>query len=84
MLCCTINYSVHKVYPNFKRGYTPRQLGFLSYGILHVTINILLLHMICIHNIPGPVGSNHGNLGQCPRPWRRVVTDPSKHCYLPR
>ena len=25
----------------------------------------------------GPVGSNHGNLGPCPRPWRGVVTDPS-------
>ena len=34
--------------------------------------------------INGPVGSNHGNLGPCPRPWRRVVTDPSKHRYLPR
>ena len=32
----------------------------------------------------GPVGSNHGNLGPCPRPWHGVVADPSRHCYLPR
>ena len=32
----------------------------------------------------GSVGSNHGNLGPCPCPWRGVVTDPLKHCYFPR
>ena len=29
------------------------------------------------------MGCNHGHPGPCPGPWRRVVTDPSKHCYLP-
>ena len=30
-----------------------------------------------------PARSKRGNLGPCPRPWRRVVTDTLTHSYLP-
>ena len=58
----------------------PNKEGWQNIPPLRLLIIMFKNHI----DLLGPVGSNHGNLGLCLRPWRGVVTDPSKHCYLPR
>ena len=43
---------------------------------------VVIVYMLFIDNTKlGPTRSKRGNLGPCPRPWRRFVTDPPTHSY---